>query len=40
MSLLKAYISFKILAEDETNNLKTVNTKGKIRRTVHYFKLF
>lgn len=40
MPLLKAYISFKILAEDKTNNLKTVNTKGKIRRRFHYFKLF
>lgn len=39
MPLFKAYISFKMLVEDK-KNLKTVNTKGKIRKTDHYFKLF
>lgn len=40
MPLLKSFISFKILVEDKINNVKTVNTNGKIRKMVHYFKLF
>lgn len=34
MALLKANISFKILVEDKTNNVNTVNTQKKEIRSI------